>query len=297
MRKKSASILLFVLALLGAEFAQAQSSTKVWKIGLFHVGLDHVPGSLARLREGLQARGYEEGKNIHLDWRNLPDDEAARKTTEDFVQRKVDLIVAFENQTIRAANSVPSEIPVVFLHATDPVADGYVKSLARPGGNMTGFVGLREIPDKQIELFKEIVPRLQRLLVLVDPQEPGTGRLLTVLRKVAATSKIQLIEHTVSDSAGIERVFGSIKTGAADGIFILSPSLQQKFTALTLRLAAEKQLPVAVHTKGSVEKGGLFLMATTLSRLDVMPPLTLIEFSKAPSRLIFPWNNREHLSW
>ena len=82
----------------------------------------------------------------------------------------MDLIVAFENQTIRAAKAVVSQIPVVFLHATDPVADGYVESLARPGGNMTGFVGLRELPDKQIELFKEIVPGLHRLLVLVVPK-------------------------------------------------------------------------------------------------------------------------------
>src|SRR5215472_13252601 len=117
----------------------------------------HVPGSLQRLKEGLAARGYEEGKNIILDWRNLPDDEAAQKTAEEFVRNKVDLIVAFENQTIRAAKAVVSQIPVVFLHATDPVADGYVESLARPGGNMTGFVGLRELPDKQVELFKEIV--------------------------------------------------------------------------------------------------------------------------------------------
>jgi putative ABC transport system substrate-binding protein len=167
-----------IVAFLGAPVVEAQQQKKIRQLGVFHVGLDHVPGSFQRLKEGLKARGYEEGKNIHLDWRNLPDDEAARKTAEEFVHSKVDVIVAFENQTIRAAKAVNSEIPVVFLHATDPVADGYVKSLARPGGNMTGFVGLRELPDKQMELFKEIVPRLHRLLVLVDYDDPTTGRLL-----------------------------------------------------------------------------------------------------------------------
>jgi putative ABC transport system substrate-binding protein len=121
--------------------AQAQQPKKLWRIGLFHVGLDHVPGSLHRLREGLKELGYEDEKNIRLDWRNLPDDEAAYKTAEEFAQNKVDLIVAFENQTIRAVKAVTSEIPVVFLHATDPVADGFVKSLARPGGNMTDSSG------------------------------------------------------------------------------------------------------------------------------------------------------------
>ncbi len=236
----------------------AQQSKKIWRIGLFHVGLDHVPGSLERLRDGLKAFGYEEGKNIQLEWRNLPDDEAARRTAEEFAQSKVDLIVAFENQTIRAVKTATSEIPVVFLHATDPVADGFVKSLARPGGNMTGFVGLRELPDKQMELFKEIVPRLHRLLVLIAPKDPATERILTEVRRVSSMLKLQLIEHKVSDQADIDRVFGSIKPGDVDGVFIVSPNLQQKFTALTLRLATERQLPMAVHVKGWVEKGGIF---------------------------------------
>jgi putative tryptophan/tyrosine transport system substrate-binding protein len=247
-----------IVAFLGAPAVQAQQQKKIWQLGVFHVGLDHVPGSFQRLKEGLKARGYEEGKNIHLDWRNLPDDEAARKTAEEFVHSKVDVIVAFENQTIRAAKAVNSEIPVVFLHATDPVADGYVKSLARPGGKMTGFVGLRELPDKQMELFKEIVPRLHRLLVLVDYDDPTTGRLLTEIRKVSSVLKVQVFEQRVSDAPDIERIFGSIKRSDVDGVFIVSPNLQQKFTALTLRLAGEKRLPLTVHTKAWVEKGGLF---------------------------------------
>jgi ABC-type uncharacterized transport system substrate-binding protein len=258
MRHKFPLIMLTAFMLASVHLVQAQQPKKVWRIGLFHVGLDHVPGSLERLRDGLKALGYEEGKNIHLDWRNLPDDEAARKTAEEFAQSKVDLIVAFENQTIRAVKAATSEIPVVFLHATDPVADGFVKSLARPGGNMTGFVGLRELPDKQMELFKEIVPRLHRVLILVDPEDPVTGRLLTEVRRVSSALKLQLIEHRVSDQTDIERVFGSIKRGDVDGVFIVSPNLQQKFTALILRLATERRLPLMVRAESWVEKGGLF---------------------------------------
>ena len=248
----------FIVAFLGAGATVEAQQKKIWRLGVFHVGLDHVPGSFERLKEGLKARGYEPGTNIELDWRNLPDDEAARKTAEEFVHSKVDLIVAFENQTIRAAKAATTEIPVVFLHATDPVADGYVKSLARPGGNMTGFVGLRELPDKQIELFKEIVPRLNRLFVLVDPSDPTTERLLAEVRKVSTILKIQVVEQRVSDAPDIERAFGSIKPSNTDGVFIVSPNLQQRFTALTLRLAAEKRLPLAVRAKGLVENGGLF---------------------------------------
>jgi putative ABC transport system substrate-binding protein len=238
--------------------AEAQQTKKVWRLGLFHVGLDHVPGSLERLRDGLKALGYEEKKNIRLDWRNLPDDEAARKTAEEFAQSKVDLLVAFENQTIRAAKAATSEIPVVFLHATDPVADGFVKSLARPGGNLTGFVGLRELPDKQMELFKELVPRLKRILVLADPGDPAAERALADIRRVRSTLKLQLIEHSVTNRTDIERVFSSIKRGEADGAYIASPDVQQKFTGVILGLTTERQIPLIVHTGGWVEKGGLF---------------------------------------
>ncbi len=238
--------------------AHSQTSKKVWKVGLFHVGLDHIPPSLSTLREGLKALGYEEGKNIHLDWRNLADEEAARETAKEFVRNRVDLIVAFENQSVRAVKATTSEIPVVFISVTDPVADGFVKSLAHPGGNLTGFVGRREVPDKQIELFKEIVPRLRRILVLNDPDDPTAGRLLTEVRRVGSELKLQLNEHKVTVQPDIERVFGSIKRGDMDGVFIVSIDLQQKFTGLILRLATERHLPLVVRTRGWVEKGGLF---------------------------------------
>src|SRR5215831_1944289 len=93
------------------EAAKAQQAGKYWRIGLSHVGLDHVPPSLDGLREGLSALGYEEGKNIHFDWRNLPDEDAARTTAQGFVRDRVDLIVAFENQTTRAAKATTTEIP------------------------------------------------------------------------------------------------------------------------------------------------------------------------------------------
>src|SRR5215470_5178399 len=101
---------------------EAQQTRKVWRIGLFHVGLDHVPPSLDGLRQGLRALGYEDGRNLRLDWRNLPDEAAARETARDFVRSRVDVIVAFESQTVRAAKAATTEIPVVFLHVTDPVA-------------------------------------------------------------------------------------------------------------------------------------------------------------------------------
>lgn len=238
---------------------------KVWQIGLFHVGLDHVPPSLDPLREGLKALGYEEGKNIRLDWRNLPDEEAARETAKEFVRNRVDLMIAFENQTVRAAKAATSEIPVVFLHVTDPIAAGFVKSLPRPGGNLTGFVTYPVSLSKQIELFKELVPGLRRILVLMDPHDPLTPGHLMDIQKAAAILRLDLMEREATNEVDIRRIFASVKRGEVDGIFVVSFNLRAKFSSLLIRLASEKRLPLPSHRKEWVEQGALFSYSADLA--------------------------------
>ena len=110
-------IVVLALGLLAAPLpAEAQQPTKVWRIGLFHVGLDHVPSSLDGLREGLKALGYEEGKTIHLDWRNLADEAAAHETAKAFVRDGVDLIVAddrFKGKTLRTGGRLADIAPTL----------------------------------------------------------------------------------------------------------------------------------------------------------------------------------------
>jgi ABC-type uncharacterized transport system substrate-binding protein len=242
----------------------AQPVAKVWRIGLFHVGLDHVPPSLDGLRDGLKALGYEEGKNLQLDFRNVADEAAARVTAADLARGRPDLIVAFENQTLRAAKAATSDIPVVFLHVTDPVGDGVADSLAHPGRNMTGFVALGNAPSKEAELFKQLVPGLRRLLALTDPDDPGGRTYRRQVRQVGAALKFQLVERDVRSQADIERVFASLSHGAVDGVFIASLNLRVKFHSLILRLASERHLPVAGHRKEWVEQGALFSYAENI---------------------------------
>ncbi len=245
-------------ALLVAEAQQAGG--RLYRIGVFHVG-DHVPPGLQTLRDGLNALGYEEGKNIQLDFRNLADEEAASRTASEFVQSRVELIVAFGNPTARAARAVTSETPIVMLHVTDPVAQGFVKTLARPGGNATGFVFFAVSPAKHVGLFKEMVSRLRRVLVLVDPRDPATPGQLAEIREAAGTLKLKLTEREATDQADLERVFGSIKHGDVDGVVSASINLQIKFTALLIRLATDKRLPLATYRKESVQEGALFSYA------------------------------------
>jgi putative ABC transport system substrate-binding protein len=241
-------------------WAEAQRVGKVWRIGVFHVG-DHIPPGLQTLRDGLRATGYEEERNIQLDFRNLADEEGARRTAREFAQVRLDLIVAFGNPAVRAAKAATSEIPIVMIHVTGPVAQGFVKTLARPGGNLTGFVFFAVSPAKQVELFKEMVPGLRRVLVLVDRHDPGTPSQLAEIRKAAEVLKLKLTEQEATHQADLERVFGSVKREDIDGVVPASNDLHIKFTTLLIRLASEKRVPLASYRKESADQGALFSYA------------------------------------
>ena len=202
--------------------------------------------------------GYEEGRNIRLDYRNQANEDAARATARAFGQERVDVMVAFENQAVRAAQAATSEIPVVFAHVSDPVAAGFVKSIARPGGNLTGvadFVG--ELQDKRIQILGEMV-RLRRLLILTDPSDPATQRLRGDIERVAPQLKVQLVERHATSEADVTKVFASLKKGAVDGMVVISPTLITNFPALILRLSLEHKIPLAWHRKALAEQGALF---------------------------------------
>ena len=137
-----------------------------------HVGTDHVPSSWPALKARLAELGWVDGKNVELIWRNLEPDAADAQATA-FVLQRVDVIVAFEDTSIAAAQKATKgtkhPTPIVFLHPSDPVRDGLVASLSRPGRNLTGVFGPRDIVAKQLELYQLLVPKLRRVLTLVDP--------------------------------------------------------------------------------------------------------------------------------
>lgn len=264
-RRMSVIISVSTLLLLPPPYAPAQDLSKVWHIGLCHVGIDHEPPALHTLHQALNELGYEDGKNLRFDWRNQPDQAAAAATMKEWVTASVDLIVGFEDQCIREAKAATSDIPIVFVHIYDPQAAGYIENLARPGGNLTGPVSNLSLIAKRLELLKQIDPDLQRVLVLFDRDDPYVPRELALVRAAAAVLTVELIERDAKTAADVRRVFAGLKSGAVGAVIVASPDLQTNHPRLIIKLSESARLPVAGHRKGWVEWGALLSYAPDLA--------------------------------
>ncbi|MBA3333961.1 MAG: ABC transporter substrate-binding protein [Actinobacteria bacterium] len=252
-----------VLAACAGSDDDGSAAQDVPRVGLMHVGTDHIPPSWPSLKGRLEELGWTDGQNIELMWRNLEPDEAEAQA-DVFVGQDVDVIVAFEDTSISAAQEATAgtsdPIPIVFLHPSDPVRDGLVDSLARPDRNLTGVYAARDVVAKQLELYELLVPRLRRVLTLVDPDDPNTERLLTVYQAASAQlpRPLELDIREASNAKNLRRIFQSLRPGEVDGAFLLSPSLRLNHSTLTIRLAERARIPVQAHRKEWVEEGALY---------------------------------------
>jgi putative ABC transport system substrate-binding protein len=239
-----------------------QQASPMPRVGLMHVGLDHIPPSLKPLEARLKELGWVQGRNVELIPRiHLPDEDAADAQARAFVRDHVDLIVAFEDQSVRQAQAATakSHTPVVFLHPVDPVQAGYVRSLRRPGGNLTGVFGLRDLVAKQLELYKAVVPGLHRVLVLVDPLDPSTPKLWQQTQAAAEQLKLDLVVRKAATPEQLMRAFRSLRPGDAQAAFVVSPKLLFNYSALMIGLAeGSAHLPIELNRKEWVQKGALF---------------------------------------
>ncbi len=257
----------------------------VARVGLMHVGTDHTPSSFGALARQLDEKyGWSlpmaevdrcadtkvlvkscdiRGPKVELLWRNLEPEEAPTQA-DVFVREGVDVIVAFEDTSIKAAQDATARksdpTPIVFLHPSDPVRDGLVKTLSRPDRNLTGVYGPRDVVAKQLELYEALVPKLRRVLTLIDPQDPTTERLLEQYRAAAGQlpRPLRLVIREASSAQDLKRVFRSLRPGEVDGAFLLSSTLRLNHSALTIQLAKRAGLPVQAHRKEWVEEGALY---------------------------------------
>ena len=242
--------------------AFAQKAAKVWHVALCHVGLDHEPPGLYSLHKSLNDMGYQDSKNLRFDWRNQPDAAAAEATIKEWVAGDVDVIVGFEDQCIRAARAATAKIPIVFVQIYDPQSAGYIKSLAKPGGNLTGPVANLKLIDKRLELLKEIDPSVNGVLVLFDGRDPYARGELALARQAAARLNLKLVERGAATEADLRRVFAGLKPGEVGALIVASPDLQTNHPRLIIQLGEAARLPVVGHREAWVQWGALMSYST-----------------------------------
>jgi len=261
MKKTALSSILVVVVLLAAVTADAQQSTKIPRIGYLSGGFASSGAPrIDGFRQGLGALGYVEGKNIVIESRHAegkPDRIPA--LAAELVRLKVEVIVTGGGGgATRAAKEATKTIPIVMAGDVDPVGQGAVTSLARPGGNVTGLSTLTpEISGKRLELLKEIVPKLSRVAVLGTSTGPSTARLLKEVEPAAVASRVKLQFLDVQSSKDIETAFRAATKGRAEGVLVLTGPVLNAQREQIADLAAKNRLPAIFPFPEYVEAGGL----------------------------------------
>ena len=205
--------------------SQAQQRTKVYHIGyLSAAGSDSsAPARSEAFREGLRELGYVEGKNIVIESRSAAGKlDRVSALAAELVRLNVDVIVTGGSTNTRAAKEATSTIPMVMLQDPDPVGNGFVASLARPGGNITGLSSLTaDLSGKRLELLKEIVPKLSRAAVLGTSTNRGNAQQLRETERAAAAFGIQVQYLDILTAKDIETAFRAAGQGRADAVLVL----------------------------------------------------------------------------
>jgi putative ABC transport system substrate-binding protein len=271
--KAPAFLALLVLGLLVAPLtAEAQQPTNVHRIGWLSPGLphpDHAP-PVDAFRQGLRALGYVESQNLVIAYRGaegrierLPD------LAAELVRLQVEVIVAVGSAATRAAQHATRTIPTVMTGTPDPVGQGFVASLAQPGGNITGWSNLlEELPSKRLEILKETVPHSTRIAVLVNPANPTATALLHNLTVAAQELRLHLHVVELRHAEALDTAFAAMAHEGADALIVVSdPVLMDGLSGQVADRAAMRRLPAMYDWKMYVEAGGLMAYGPSLPDL------------------------------
>jgi ABC-type uncharacterized transport system substrate-binding protein len=264
------SILVAAMLLVTAGLVEAQQPTKIPRIGFLTAGSSStIPARIDAFRQGLRELGYVEDKNIVIEWRfgegkldRLP------ALVSELVRLKVDVILSAGAAVTRPAKDATRTIPIVMAQDTDPVGNGFVASLARPGGNITGLSSYSaELNGKRLELLKEIVPKLSRLAVVGESTYPGNAQSLKETELAAGALKVQLQYLDVLDPKDIETAFRDTSKGRADGVLLLQSAVLNSQRKQTADLATKSRLPAIYYAPEFLDAGGLMSYAASITDL------------------------------
>jgi putative ABC transport system substrate-binding protein len=255
----------------GGAMAEAQQSTKVPRIAYLHgASLAATAARNEAFRQGLRELGYVEGKNIVIEWR-FADGKFDRlpALAAELVRLKVDIIVTAGPLPTRAAKEATTTIPIVMASDPDPVGNGFVASLARPGGNVTGLAALApELSGKRLELLKEIIPKLSRVAVFGTSTYPGNAQSLKEMEFAAKAFGVKLQYQDVLSPKDIEIAFRAAGKGRAEAIlFMVAAIAADADRTEIVEFAVKSRLPVIYERSNFVEAGGLMFYGTNTNDL------------------------------
>jgi putative ABC transport system substrate-binding protein len=263
-RKQIQLALAFVVFSFGA--AQAQQLTKIPRIGfLATVSRTTMSDRVEAFRQGLRDLGYIEGKSILIEWRFADGKaDALPGLASDLVRLNVALIVTAGSPVTQAARQETSSIPVVMGLDPDPVGNGFVASLAKPGGNITGLSALSpEISGRQLEILKEIVPKLSRVAVLGSSTRPGNAQALKETELAAQAFRVRLQYIDVITSGDIETAFR--RKGHAEALLVLAGPVGRTFGKQIVEYAATNRLPAIYERPEFISEGGLMSYGASMT--------------------------------
>jgi putative ABC transport system substrate-binding protein len=264
------SILVVVVLLALGGIVEAQQAKEVPRIGfLGFTSLSAIAARIEAFRQGLREFGYVEGKNIVVEYRSAEGElDRLPGLAAQLVRLKVEVIVTSGPSVTRAVKEATTTIPIVMGFDTDPVGNGFVASLARPGGTITGLsVVSPEISGKQLELLKEIVPKLSHVAVLGASTNPGNAQALKETELAAGAYKVQLQYLDILSPKDIEVAFRDASKGRAGAVLVLaSPLIESHRTQIT-DLAGKNRLPAIYYAPEFVEAGGLMSYGTSFPDL------------------------------
>jgi putative ABC transport system substrate-binding protein len=245
--------------------ARAQQP-KVWRIGVL-APVPPTPATLSAFRDGMRERGYVEGQNLSIDvrWPQGSFDQDPSVVTE-LVNSNVDVIVVWTTPATIAARRATSTIPIVMVGVGDPVGSGFIASLARPGGNITGLSNIAvDLSVKLMELFVELVPGMKRVGVVHNPNNPaGT---MTLRETEDAIHKLNMQAQVVNaqTSDEFDRAFAQLSAESVDGVMVIADATVIEQSQRIAKLAQSARLPTAFQRRENVDAGGLLSYGADLN--------------------------------
>ncbi len=261
--------LLATLTLLAAPLAaDAQQPPKIPRIGYLGPGSPSAGAPLLEsFRQGLRELGYVEGRNIFIDYRWAEGRfDRFPALAAELIQLRVDVIVTYSNAAVAALQQATRTIPIVVAAMGDPVGSGFVASLARPGGNITGFSSLpEELAGKWVELLREAVPKVSRVAVLAVSQTPAQRTLWKEIQVAAQALRVSPQRQEVAGPDEIEHAFAGFIKGRAQGLIVLPHAVTIDRRTQIVGLAAKNRLPGMYPFSSYVEAGGLMSYGTNFS--------------------------------